>query len=347
MSFTDPRQCVEHVLTAGNAGVDLDPHHDYIVLLLEKLSAKDPYLVLLREGIKQLQQHRSPPVHQRLALVALLLNAASRQRGKPEAAKRLRLLACRYANFSGLDGVAKDVATDILSKSPHAPLWIQSIAGCMDEASYIQFDGLVYFPIPKNASSTLCAAWVAHQHGEITINPHAYFKNPYFETHTIDDNISQQQGFAIIRDPCERLASYYKGNIIERNSLANWAKGRAKYCSLSTKPSWQEFIANFFAYNLCFPDVHHHCLPQHCYIQPARANLGERLQLVPFQKTSHFILQHEGLRRHTPKGKLMTSEQASITDREDLYSFLHSDGDLGQYYHQDISLYSEALKAYV
>jgi len=62
----------------------------------------------------------------------------------------------------------------------------------------------------------------------------------------------------VVRDPIERLRSYYAKNIISEGSLAREALGLSQYMSLSTRPSYSEVLVKFNEYRSCFKDFRHH-----------------------------------------------------------------------------------------
>jgi len=150
------------------------------------------------------------------------------------------------------------------------PLWTYHETQKLSYASYIAFNKkLGYTPIPKNGSSSLSKIYVKITQNIETINPHQYYDNPYFVTKKITDIDISETTFCVVRDPIERLISYYLGNIIKRGSLEQISKSKALY-GISTKPTISEFFENLDKYIYCYSDVHHHTLPQSAYIEPIR-----------------------------------------------------------------------------
>lgn len=150
------------------------------------------------------------------------------------------------------------------------PLWTYYETGQLTCASYIAFSQqLGYVPIPKNGSSTLSKIYVQITENKNTINPHQFYENPYFVTRKISEINFSETSLCVLREPVERLISYYLGNIIKRSSLEPSEESKDLY-GISSKPSISEFFENLDKYIYCYSDVHHHTLPQSAYVEPIR-----------------------------------------------------------------------------
>lgn len=129
---------------------------------------------------------------------------------------------------------------------------------------------VLYIPIPKCASSSvknfLAEAIVRQQMGEAV---HREFN----ETNCIvtpAELTSLYRGyfkFAVIRDPLERVASYYSRNL-RGGALKRKAFGQDQCLGLATEPDLSQFLADFESYFQQFLDFRHHVAPMVGYLWP-------------------------------------------------------------------------------
>lgn len=265
---------------------------------------------------------------------------------KPKTQFQLERIACKLSIFVGYSGFAKDIANRIILRNADSPLWIYSCAHRSGHGSYIEFRDFTFIPIPKNASSTVCAAWVKEKFQEETINPHAYFNNPYFSTMKISQATANKPIVAIIRDPYQRLASYFNGNILKRKSLKEWTGNQDSYMGLSTVPSWKEFIQDFPRYNYTFPDVHHHCLEQFRYLNAFSLSSNPKVRMIPFEHLSSMHKIFPALHPVVQARRLMGGKPSRVQRQLD---HLNSGRLVGseyilKRYARDVKLHEDALR---
>lgn len=188
------------------------------------------------------------------------VNSKTRERRMRQAALILE--------HAGQRGDARRVYSELLERNPAQPLWLKYAAG-LPAHDVIMLDryGIAYCPMPKNASSSIKARINFLMRGTNDVYSHRFFTNVY-ETSQITDlpDLKACFSFTVIRDPVERLLSYYQKNIIEEGTLERELENSRAPQIIATRPPIEVFVDQLESYIFYFDDVHHHTLPQSAYV---------------------------------------------------------------------------------
>lgn len=159
---------------------------------------------------------------------------------------------------------------------------------------------LVYFPVPKNACSSVKHSLLNHNEdgladrlpapgpkGREIRHPHQFYRTTpyrgyepvlYFGT----------RWFCIVRDPVRRFLSGYGNRILHHDDLKRSKAGQLEALGLPRHPDLNEFALNLEKYiRICRP-VRHHFLPSSRYLgtRPGRFDrifpMQELPQIVPY-----------------------------------------------------------------
>lgn len=195
----------------------------------------------------------------------------------------------RVLNFSGQRERAKQHLTVAIALEPEQPLWVYHLAE-INRCDWIEFSaGIFYFPIPKNASSSLKAVALELRGENARHNPHSAFNdyNAFFRTRALPESYgSATLRFVVVRDPAERILSFFSKNVRQRRALyypefvdirggpcvvrrvnaGDQFMGVDSLYGLNLQPSLAEFLKNFHRYCFCFNTVLHHTLPQVAFL---------------------------------------------------------------------------------
>ncbi|MGB0661110.1 MAG: sulfotransferase family 2 domain-containing protein [Mangrovicoccus sp.] len=127
---------------------------------------------------------------------------------------------------------------------------------------------LLYIPIPKNGSTTIknffSKALLGQTFGE---GVHLQMSERYRFVTPVDlqEQYKDYFKFAVIRDPLDRVQSYYSRNV-RLGALARHARDVENFLGLSTAPSEAVFVTKLADYRRRFIDAKHHTDPQHRYL---------------------------------------------------------------------------------
>jgi tetratricopeptide (TPR) repeat protein len=260
----------------------------------------------------------------------LLLRAARRA---PRNTQPLRHLGALYQRLGDYDE-ATAAFRKAVEIDPGEPTWAHYGAGGSAPDFVISEElRLCYAPMPKCASSSVKAAILKLTKGIQTVNPHAFYQNPFFGTQKIDPSTFKDlYKFTIVRDPVDRLISYHRRNVIHDESLMKEVVSDSAF-GLPTKPTFAEFVTRLDDYCLCFNDVRHHTLPQAAYLRDFFTEFDE---VFLFEHMSEFYAQLASvLKVELPVYELMKSSEeeadpsaldVSVLDR--LYAFYRADYEL-------------------
>jgi hypothetical protein len=252
-----------------------------------------------------------------------------------DSTNREQLLIGLRLHYCAQESVPKTLSAIAQSLLPSPPLWV---AAMIDDkhnkwgAATLPFADFDYLPIPKNASSTIAAEWVRQTEGLSVKAPHKHYLNPFHATVPVSPPHGRPL-FVVLRDPLERLQSYWEANIINRSSLRR--KFGDVWCSLPTTPQFTFFLEYLPQYCLIFDDVLHHTLPQAFYIAPYLAE-GYRTDCVGFDRLhtvgEKFPQLREGL-AHTlmprdPQKASPNTAQQTAKRQATLPKLLHPDNDI-------------------
>ena len=120
---------------------------------------------------------------------------------------------------------------------------------------------LLYINIPKCASSSVKDMFYFIRHNKTIGNiVHSNLQEFSKVIHRKDLTTKYKDYYKvlIVRNPINRIISYYKKNIISQESLKQETKKKDIYFNLSVSPTKDDFIKNFFLYRNVFTDFRHH-----------------------------------------------------------------------------------------
>ncbi len=136
---------------------------------------------------------------------------------------------------------------------------------------------ILFIAIPKCGSSTVKNYFTKAIYG------HGYKETVHFQHPELYRIVTAEEmrtiykdyfRFSVIRDPLERLVSYFSGNVT-RGSLRNEAMARLDFMGLLTKPGPRQFAMSFHQYRQYFKDFRHHTDPIHGYLDPFKGALDK------------------------------------------------------------------------
>lgn len=195
--------------------------------------------------------------------------------GNPGTRERRLRQAGRILDYAGDRKLSQRIYSGLLDRNPAQPLWVKHAAGVpAHDVILLDEYRIAYCPIPKNASSSIKARINFLMRGTNDVYSHRFFTDVYETSQTAGlPDLAGYFSFTVVRDPVERLISYYQKNIMEEGTLARELEiNRAKEV-LPVRPSLSEFVAQLGDYIFYFDDVHHHTLPQAAYIKSVLPHL--------------------------------------------------------------------------
>lgn len=135
---------------------------------------------------------------------------------------------------------------------------------------------MLFIPIPKCGCSTVKNYFTAAIHGR-TYGGRVHFQHPELYRHVSAEEMKTRYRdyfrFAVVRDPVERLVSYYCHNVAAADALARETMHRQRVEGLSTDPAPAEVAAHFGRYRQVFKDFRHHTDSLSAYLDPFRETL--------------------------------------------------------------------------
>lgn len=171
---------------------------------------------------------------------------------------------------------------------------------------------IVFYPIPKNASTSIKTALFNLETGrEFAAEPWRH--NRKFGIHKIFNYAKRDGGkwlpycddylsFAIVRDPVERFLSGYRSRVIKREDL--------KRSTLTlpvenlTKPELSIFVRHFDAYCTASPPVAHHFAGQREFIGNIIGRLTHVIPLSQIHELTQILAEHAGRTVEVPRMSL-------------------------------------------
>ena len=133
---------------------------------------------------------------------------------------------------------------------------------------------LVYFPVPKLASSSLKSAIYEHNqtssekglaHDEKRLRPYRVYPTTAFRP-WYPVQYMRRRWFCVVRDPLERFLSGYVDRVEKRNDLKEVPAEILQREGLSVDPDLEEFIWKLQKYISVSPTTRHHFRPMHTYL---------------------------------------------------------------------------------
>ena len=176
---------------------------------------------------------------------------------------RLWRLFARMHLFFGDEQTASEILQHVLPASWDVGLWELAQADIgQGYAVHSEVHKLLYFPVPKCA----CTSFINFM--ELLDGRQVKGEDIHRQKDQIllkfDDLRTTYSGYKtilIVRNPLERVRSFYHGNILNREYLVEDTKGKTSFYGLSTRPSYPEFLSKFDAYRRVFITVRNHTNP--------------------------------------------------------------------------------------
>lgn len=177
---------------------------------------------------------------------------------------RFRRIQARFMLLEGDEAGAGALLKSLVPEIWQIGAWEYALAGAVDTLAVRNDDQkIIFFPIRKCASTSMLNVMRAldggasrgeHIHQELDAQRVVQLKDlmgpfaDYFKC-------------ALVRDPLERLMSYYFGNIAGRDHLVVETGGKDSFYGLETRPSLASFIDQFDRYRQVFVTVRNHTEP--------------------------------------------------------------------------------------
>gem|GEM_PF-6463403 len=181
---------------------------------------------------------------------------------------RLERLKSRLLVLEGREAEASVILARILPDVVEPGFWELALTG--SARSFVRkakHHGLLYFPAPK-CGSTSIRNMINILDGDASVGEYVHDQPDRYELvdHAhMNAEFPDHKKLVIVRDPIERVRSYYFGNIEERDQLKIDVDGRDSFYGLSTKPTYDEFLDRFMDYRRVFITVRHHTEPVTSY----------------------------------------------------------------------------------
>lgn len=193
---------------------------------------------------------------------------------------------------------------------------------------------MVYFPIPKNGSSSVKRMFYEMDSGrsadslkdELKLSPHDIYSHQSRERWL--RYYSSYSTLVIVRDPIKRFLSSYSNRVVHRESLSkdDEVAARLKEKGLSTTPSLNEFVANLAAYRDTSDYIKKHTNPQARYVEEFWEKIThkipiERIDELPrlMESMSGIALALPHLQTEGPKIEVSDLSEDSLAILRDFY----------------------------
>jgi len=205
---------------------------------------------------KILQHYRDQKYEQANALLAQALEASEHP--------RFKRIQARFDLFEGREAEAATTIKNILPQIWNAGSWELALAdnGC-SRAWVLHDQKILYFPLRKCASTSLLNMMKILA-GEENRGEHIHQEDHKRVVVDLNKMATDYQGYfscTVVRDPIERLMSFFHGNIVGREHLMREYDGLTEFYGLPTKPSLDYFLDNFVRYRQVFISVRDHTEP--------------------------------------------------------------------------------------
>jgi hypothetical protein len=168
----------------------------------------------------------------------------------------------------------------------------------------------VYFPIPKNATSSMKRVmyqletdrvWDQGDRKLLGVNIHTLYPSrpnsvwkPYFHRYT---------SLVIVREPISRFLAAYANRVVHAKVLPlnNSFLSKITRAGLSQNPDIDEFIAKFEAYRFISREVNLHTLPQSNFVGKFWDEINYRIPISDVGKVPDIIKQQTGIEITLPR----------------------------------------------
>ncbi len=173
---------------------------------------------------------------------------------------RLWRLMARLRLFFGDEESAVEILQNVLPVSWSPGFWELAQAGsAQGYAVKSEKHKLLYFPIRKCACTSMYNFMSILDGGtEQGEEIHSDQAHTLVKLGSLKEEYPDYKAIAVVRNPIERVRSFYHGNILKRDHLVRDTGGKKTFYGLATKPTYQEFLSNFDAYRRTFITVRNH-----------------------------------------------------------------------------------------
>ena len=177
---------------------------------------------------------------------------------------RFKRIQARFHLFEGREAEAANLLKEVLPKVWTPGSWELALAGSgMCRAKVLKDQKILYFPLRKCGSTSLLNMM------KILVGEDARGEHVHREDHTrksvnLTTVAADYPGYfscTAVRDPIDRLLSFYHGNIVGRDHLMVEYDGKAEFYGLLTKPDLDYFLENLTRYRQVFISVRDHTEP--------------------------------------------------------------------------------------
>lgn len=182
---------------------------------------------------------------------------------------RLWRLKARLLVFFERDAEATAILARVLPTAWFPGFWEVAQSGLAQ--SYVLLSKahkVAYFPVRKCSSTSLHNVMaVLNGHAPKGENVHDNVR----QYHVIKrdhqrEHLAGYYSVLVVRSPVDRIRSFYQGNIVGRDHLVRDTDGKERFYGLNTKPSYEEFLADFHGYRRTFLTVRNHTDPLTRYV---------------------------------------------------------------------------------
>ena len=188
---------------------------------------------------------------------------------------RFKRIQARFCLFEGRERDAETIIRDILPKIWAPGSWELALAGIgACRARVLKDQKILYFPLRKCGSTSLLNMMKIIA-GEDVRGEHVHQEDHSRRSVNLAAMVADFPGYftcTAVRDPIERLLSFYRGNIAGRDHLMAEYDGLKEFYGLPTKPDLDYFLANFTRYRQVFISVRDHT-------EPLTASIGSNLDV--------------------------------------------------------------------
>lgn len=193
-----------------------------------------------------------------------LITAAVKDHDHP----RLKRVQARLLTFMGDEAAADTILREIIPHIWQPGFWELAVAGSLQGyAVAAPKHKLLYFPVRKCGCTSLYNM-MRSLNGEKALGEDVHEDQGHTLV-TFDTLRQDRPGWhtlLVVRDPIERVRSYYHGNIVGRDHLVVDTGGRNSFYGLPTKPDYDTFIGNFDAYRRTFITARNHTDPVTAFV---------------------------------------------------------------------------------
>lgn len=200
---------------------------------------------------------------------------------------------------------------------------------------------LVYFPVPKNACTSVKSCIYRLETGN-EFSPYNTASG-YVSIHDLYPSVanggawrgyySSYFSFIILRDPLSRFISGYKNRLLHHNAIGKKIpKGALRELKIDPRPDINSFAAQLDAYMSVSPDIKHHFLPQSNFVSRVADKVSRIVMMPEIPALMEDVSRHcgidAGLEQMQTGGREFEADALSAQSLQAI----------GEFYKEDISL---------